>query len=157
MSKSNVRVTANEAGEVIIVSEGNPQYGYCRVEQERVIIDDQTGFLKVKNLSALVAGTVEDLKRVNWKAGQVLTGKIVVREQFEPFNPKNPDASLKIAGDSGVVCSRNSQDIHRQTRYSSNPEAADVLIQHDNGESIKAASGTLVSQGSNKEEDDFKL
>ncbi len=155
MSKSNVRVTSNEKGEVIVVSENNPAYAYVRVEQERVIVDDTTGFLKVKNLSALVAGTVKDLERVGWKAGQILPGKIVVRESMKPFNPKNPDASLKVAGDSGVICSKNGEDIHRQTFYSQNENAADVTIAHDNSEQIKAASGNVVAQA--QKEDDFKL
>jgi len=38
---SKVRVSADPAGNVIVTSKSNPEYGYIRVEQDRMIIDER--------------------------------------------------------------------------------------------------------------------
>lgn len=153
---STVKVTANESGQVVVPSENNPTFGYVRVEQERAVTDEN-GWIRVKTLTALVPGTVSDLKKLGWVNGQSVPGTIVVREQLMPFNKRNPERDLKVAGDTGIVCKVGDQPIYRNTFYSTNPNAQDTLIAHTNVEEIKAAySG--VSLASDKEEvDDFSL
>lgn len=134
---SNVIVAADAAGNVVVQSKNNPEYGHIRVEQTRMMIDD-TGFARVNKISALVPGTVKDLVLFGWKEGQEVSGHIVVKESFTPFNKNEPDRDLKIAGDSGVVCTRNGKDIYRKHIFTlaNNPE--DQSIPHDNGDEIKA-------------------
>ena len=58
---SKVFVQADETGAVINVSENNPEFGYVRVQQTRTMIDDN-GFVRRREISALMPGSVEDLK-----------------------------------------------------------------------------------------------
>ncbi len=85
-----VVVTADKNGNVIGVSENNPDYGYVRVEQTGSFINDQ-GWLRVSKRSALIKGLVKDLMETGFTEGQELDGKVIVVESLNPFNPENPD------------------------------------------------------------------
>lgn len=136
MKHSKVRVTADINGNVIGVSQNNPEYGYVRVEQSVTQITE-AGWLKPVKRSALIKGKVEDLAQAGFIDGFELSGKIIVKESLTPFNPENPDKDLKIAGQTGVVCRIDDQPIYRQTFYTSNQEAYDELITHDNTSEIR--------------------
>ena len=136
MKHSKVRVTADINGNVIGVSQNNPEYGYVRVEQSVTQISE-AGWLKPVKRSALIKGKVEDLAQAGFIDGFELSGKIIVKESLTPFNPENPDKDLKIAGQTGVVCRIDDQPIYRQTFYTSNQEAYDELITHDNTSEIR--------------------
>jgi hypothetical protein len=154
---SKVRVSTDpESGKVITVSEGNPSYGYCRVTQERTIMDEN-GWARVRVLSALVPGTVGDLEKMGWVAGQFLPGKIVIKEQLTPFNKKNPEKNIKIAGDTGIVCKDGENPIYRNTVYNPNPNAEDKLWAHTNGEEIRNAYSGAPKEDGEKEVNDFSL
>jgi len=136
MKHSKVRVAADINGNVIGVSQNNPEYGYVRVEQSVTQISE-AGWLKPVKRSALIKGKVEDLAEAGFVEGHELSGKIIVRESLTAFNPENPDRDLKIAGSTGVVCRIDDQPIYRQTFYTSNQEAYDDLITHDNTVEIR--------------------
>jgi hypothetical protein len=133
---SKVVVTADQNGNVIGVSENNPEYGYVRVEQTGSFINDQ-GWLRISRRSALIKGLVKDLVETNFSAGQEIAGKIVVIESLTPFNSENPERDLKIAGDTGVICRYDDQPIYRQSFYTSNMNANDQFIVHTNSQEIK--------------------
>lgn len=133
---SKVVITADANGNVIGVSQNNPEYGYVRVEQTGSFINEQ-GWLRISRRSALIKGLVKDLVETNFHAGQELAGKIIVVESLTPFNSENPDRDLKIAGDTGVVCRIDDQPIYRQTFYTQNESAVDKYIPHTNSEEIK--------------------
>ncbi len=133
---STVTVAADKNGNVIGVSQNNPEYGYIRVEQVATQINDQ-GWLRNVKRSALIKGKVEDLLACNYKEGSEIQGKIVVKESFEPFNPVNPDRDLKVAGETGVICRVNDQPIYRQTFFTQNMNATDELITHTNTDEIR--------------------
>jgi len=148
-----VTVAADKNGNVIGVSTNNPEYGYLRVEQTTTQINDE-GWLRNVKRSALIKGKVEDLMGTGYKEGTQIPGKIVVRESLEPFNPVNPDRDLKIAGDTGVICRIDDQPIYRQTFFTSNLNAFDELITHNNSEEIRevqAAQRAMVNLTSDKE------
>ena len=107
---SKVVVTGDQNGNVIGVSENNPDYGYVRVEQTGTFINDQ-GWLRSSKRSTLIKGLVRDLEEANFSIGQEMPGKIVVVESLIPFNPENPDRDLKIAGTTGVICRIDDQPI----------------------------------------------
>lgn len=136
MKNSKVRVTADENGTVIGVSQNNPEYGYVRVEQVVTQVNDE-GWLRLAKRSALLKGKVEDLIEVGYKDGQELPGRITIKESFEPFNPENPDRDLKIAGDTGITCRVDDMPIYRQSFYTLNESANDELIMHNNGDEIR--------------------
>jgi len=139
---SKVVVTADADGNVIGVSKNSPEYGYVRVEQTVNQINDR-GWLRVTKRSALIKGLVKDLIEAGLTAGKEIPGKIVVVESFQPFNTENPDRDLKIAGDTGIICRVDDEPIYRQTFYTSNPEAVDVLIMHTNTEEIREVQASL--------------
>jgi hypothetical protein len=136
---SRVKVTANDKGQVVAPSENNSEYGHIRVTQDVVSIDERTGFVRKKMVSALIPGLVEDLKSFGWVNGQTINGKIVVRESLEAFNPNDPERDLKYAGDTGVICTLEGQPIFRKSFYTLNENAQDEKIQHDNTAEILAA------------------
>lgn len=135
---SKVIVTADPTTNAVINVSDNPQWGYIRVEQVRTMIDDN-GFLKRKSVSAIVPALLSDLEDSGFFAGQQLDGKIVVEESLEPFNKKTPERDLKIAGETGVVCTLAGQAIYRRTKWALDNSASDNLIKHDNIEELRAA------------------
>lgn len=159
---AKVIVTADEAGNVIIKSERNPEYGHIRVEQTRMVIDDN-GFARKRKLSALIPGTVEDLKGFGWSAGEEVEGKIVIKESLTPFNKKDPERDYKIAGSSGIVCigvdeeTGETKPIYRKHLFSFNSKVVDETVEHINGEEIQAAYAEAKESGALKPNDDFNL
>lgn len=150
---NRVTVAADQNGNVVGVSQNNPEYGYIRLEQVATQINDQGWLRKVKR-SALIKGKVEDLVTTNYKQGTILPGKIVVVESTTPFNTENPDRDLKIAGNTGIVCRIDDQPIYRQSFYTTNPNAYDELLSHNNSTEIKdsLSANQLLSLLSNKTE-----
>lgn len=135
---SKVKVTADAAGNVIVPSKKNSEYGHIRVVQDR-FIHDERGFMRRKTISALIVGLIVDLKARGWKKDQEIDGNIVFTESLEPFNTKEPARDYKIAGKTGIVCCQDGQPIYRKTFYTEDPKVGDVSVEHTNGEEIKAA------------------
>lgn len=148
---NNVKVVLNVDGSLISTSPSNPDWGWYKVEQERMTINDE-GVARMEKLSAIVQGWMKDISGLKWKEGMVLPGKIIIRESLTPFNKKNPEKDLKVAGESGIVCSVAGAPIYRRYFYNVNPNAVDQLIAHDNKEEIKEAYAIL-----NAERDDENL
>lgn len=142
--EAKVKVVADQAtGSVVHVS-NNEDFGYIRLEQVRTVIDEKSQFLKRKVLSTLIHGEISALKECAYYAGQELPGNILIEESFVPFNSKNPEKDLKIAGLTGIVCIGRDEDgqvkpIYRRNVYSPSTKKDDVLIDHINKEEIKAA------------------
>lgn len=130
-----VKVKAKD-GNVIFQSQNSPEYGYIRLEQDTIEIN-QKGWLKSVKRSTLLKGLMKDLVAAGYKDGTELPGKIIVVEQLTPFNPENPDRNLKIAGKTGVVCRLDDQPIYRETFYTTDIYAFDNLISHTNSEEIR--------------------
>jgi hypothetical protein len=137
MSKT-VTVSANKSGEVVVMSNDNPKFGYIRVEQTRSLIDNR-GWLRKKDVSALIQGETTDLLDLKLEAGDALAGNIIIRESLEPFSTKNPEKDYKYAGDTGVVCCLDGQPIYRKAFYDATGKLTDELIAHNNNEAIKNA------------------
>lgn len=135
---SKVKVVADATGAIVNVSPNNPEYGYVRFEQVKSIIDDN-GFLRRRSISTLVHGNVEELQAMNFYSGQELPGAIIIQESLAPFNAKAPQRDLKIAGETGIVCTLDGQPIYRRTMYSAALNAQDTLVKHDNVEQLRNA------------------
>lgn len=132
---SKVTVRADKNGNIVKISENNPEFGFIRVEQ--IATQIANGWLRKVKRSAIINGNVNDLLDASFKDGQELAGKIVIVESFNPFNLENPDRDLKIAGDTGIICRVDDQPIYRQSVYTVNDQAQDEFIMHDNTEEIK--------------------
>jgi len=156
--KKTVTVTADSAGNVVIPSKNNPEWGNIRVIQQRIVVDNN-GFARKKTISALIAGLVGELKSFGWVANQEIEGKVIFKEQLTPFNPKDPERDYKYGGKTGVICTIEGSPIYRKTFYVTDPTATDIQIRneagevvgHDNGDEIRAAHLKLVEEESTKE------
>jgi hypothetical protein len=153
---SKVFVMADETGSVINVSENNSDYGYVRVQQTRTMIDDN-GFIRRKSISALMPGLFEDLKEMNLYANQALDGKIVIEESLSPFNKKNPERDLKIAGETGIVCTLGGLPIYRRTKFTFNESAVDVTVDHDNVDELRSAYAAQDKVKAMQPNEDFSI
>lgn len=153
---TKVTVIGNEQGSVITLSNNNPEFGYIRVGQTRTMIDDN-GFLRARKVYALIPGRVEELKLANFFAGQELTGNIIIKESITPFNESNPERDLKIAGNTGIVCSYEGRAIYRKTLYTAMSNAEDVLVQHDNVEELREAYAVANSTKAVKANTSFDI
>lgn len=143
-----VIVSADAAGSVIVLSEKNPSmYGHIRVTQVRPVFEEN-GWVKIKPVSALVPGAISDLKALEWTKNQELEGKIIIKEQLTPFNAKEPNRDIKVAGKTGIICVENGQPIYRKTFYTSNLDAQDSLREHTNVEEIRLAFIALAEKES---------
>lgn len=153
---SKVFVQADETGAVINVSDNNPDYGYVRIQQTRTMIDDN-GFVRRKSITALMPGAIEDLQAMNLYGGQALDGKIIIEESLNPFNKKNPERDLKIAGETGIVCSLGGLPIYRRTKFTFNENLSDLTVEHDNINELKAAYAAQVSKETVQSTEDFSI
>ena len=153
MSNKKVVVTALK-GVVIAVSESNAEFGHVRVQQERSVYDDR-GWLRRKLVTALIPGSIEDLKAEGFQDGQELPGKIVIKESQSPFNKKDPDRDLKIAGETGITCKKGGKPIYIKAFYTEDANASDALVAHDNTDEIRMAYETKKEEG--KEEPNLTL
>ena len=144
---SKVKVVADATTKLVINQSQNPLFGYVRVVQDRVVIDDN-GFMKRKQFSALIHGEITDLQAVNYYEGQELSGMIIAEESLEPFSKKGPNKP-KTAGDTNVVCTLGGYPIYRRTKYTTKSSAEDILIAHDNKAEVKAAYAATAAKKPN--------
>ena len=143
MQSKVVVLSDGVTGSVINISENNSDYGYVRVQQVRTVVDDN-GFLRRKNVYALLPGLMNELQESGFYAGQQLDGKIVIEEALEPFNTKDPGRDIKVAGDTGIMCTVMGLPIYRRTKFTFNTSTNDVLVKHDNIEELKGAFNNPV-------------
>jgi hypothetical protein len=138
---SDVYVAGDDMGNVITVSNNNPEYGWVTLKQETTEVSN--GWINQKTRSTIIMGTLEVLEGLNLGAGQVMPGTIVIKEQTTPFT--TPDRDVKRAGAEGpVLLDKDGNTIYRKTFFvaqstlSTNPEAGeDTLIPHANVEEVK--------------------
>jgi hypothetical protein len=154
---SKVLVVADATTNAVInVSANNPEYGYVRLQQAKTTVDDN-GFLRRTVLSALIQAPVDILKEMGYYGGQILSGTLVIEESLTPFNKKNPERDLKIAGKTGIVCRLDDQPIYRRVRYSENPDALNKTIQHTNVEELREAYNMQSASAAIKPNGDFAI
>ncbi len=136
---NKVQIIPDELGNVIRVSKNNSEFGHVRLEQQRIIFGN-TGWVDRKPVSTLLHGKVENLQAMGLADLTEMQGKIVINESLEPFNKKDPDRDLKIAGKTGIICCQDGQPIYRKTIFLSDVTAQDTLIAHNNSDAIREAN-----------------
>jgi hypothetical protein len=135
-----VTVRKNEDGTFISKTK-NPEIGFVIYEQKAVEL--RNGWYADKSLSALVLGPLALLESMDHS--KPLVGKIIVREQLEPFNEKDLTYKLKYAGDSGIVCMQGDSPIYRTTEFTADLNAQSTYIHHSNGAEIREANNSTVA------------
>lgn len=127
---SQVKVTANEQGQILVPNTNNPEYGYIRVESKTTQMVN--GWANTQTRSALIKGKIEALEAFieerQLVVGSVLEGKIVVKESLvQPY----PTAEPKRAGAEGEVLKKDGQPIYRTQEYTTDMNEVDVTVKHD--------------------------
>lgn len=158
--ESKAVIVADEATGNVIYQSENPNFGYVKVQQTRTIIGDD-GFLRRTLMTALIQSPIDILQDMNYYAGQILPGKVIVKESLTPFNKKNPSKDIKVAGRTGIPCTIKGQVIYRKTFYTESSNAEDVRIQHDNVNELRAAYSKIKISDEDftdvNQEEDFSL
>lgn len=147
MNKAVV-VTGDAQGNVITIS-SNPEFGYIRVEQLRIIFGED-GFARPRKVTALIHGQTSFLKSLGLKKGEELpNGRIVIQESLLPFSKdeEQQKREIKIAGKTGIVCSFQGAPIYRRHIYDDSNRFREELVQHDNVDQIREAFKALEAQG----------
>jgi hypothetical protein len=138
---NKVKVVADEFGNVVRVSTNNPEYASIRVEQSTFSFSK--GWMRKKSRTAFIPGVTEELsemaKQMKLTDGYELSGQIIIKESLEPFNAEDPDRDIKFAGETGVSCKFEDQNIYRKTYYTESKNEEDELIAHTNSDEIRAA------------------
>lgn len=132
--KNQVIVTKHpETGAVITKNENKPAFGTIRVDQD--VVTMEKGFINKTRRSAFLAGKLSDLESLNFKAGDILEGRIIRTEtrapQFEGHEPKkypelnsdgtpNPKAGQTVMVDGAPV--------YFKDEYTVDVNQADTLI-----------------------------
>lgn len=124
--KSNVTVTANENGEVVIVNSNKPEYAYIRLESSHTSLEN--GFMNTQKRSALISGKTADLKGAGFTKGQILGGSIIAKEQLAPFYVGQ---EAKINPSTKATVTVGGQPVYRQTFYTEDASAVDSLLVSD--------------------------
>lgn len=132
-----VTIMADNNGNVVTISEKNPDYAYIRVKQDTYIFDENN-WLKAKTLTALIHAQTDVLLKMNYQPDQELPGKIVIKESLTPLSSNDSDRDLKYAGSTGVLCRVDDQPVYRKTFYTENMNSQHELIQHSNSDEIRA-------------------
>lgn len=144
---STVKIVADATtGAVVKISDNNPDFASVRLEQVRTVIGNNN-FIERKVVSTLLQGATADLTAMGFYAGQELPGTIVIEESMTPFNKKTPERDLKVAGETGIICTVGGQPIYRRAVYSTASNAQDTLIKHDNVEQLRSAYAQANSAG----------
>ena len=118
---------------------------------------DDNGFLRRKNITALMPALVTDLQEMHLFSGQQLDGKIVFEESLTPFNAKTPERDLKVAGETGIVCTVAGLPIYRRTKFSFDANASDISIKHDNVDELRNAYNKASKGSAIKANEDFSI
>ena len=66
--QNSVNILADDMGNVIRQSSSNSEYGYVRLQQQRVTFSN-TGWVKNSNITTLLHGKMEDLQALNLYRG----------------------------------------------------------------------------------------
>lgn len=143
MSDNKVKVVADENGNVIRQSR-NPEIGYIVLRQEQDEIS-KSGWINTKTRTALLKGTLDQLKNQKLRKNSTLPGKIVVFETTTPLSSLDPERGLKRAGKDGIICcTADGEPIYRETYWDPTGEDTDVMIAHANGDAIREANAAKV-------------
>lgn len=141
----SVKVTANQAGIVVVQSENSPEYGFIRLEEKTHQF--VKGWVKPIVKSALILGKVDDLKALNYRAGMELPGRIQIVETLDAPDVPNPERFIKKNSTNGIILKQKGNAIFRTSVYDDKGTSTDVFLEHDNLEEIKEYQASLKATG----------
>jgi len=147
--KNSVVVIANKTTGLVFNSTGisakdGKEYGWYTVQSTFV---DRSGALdKVTVLTALRSTSAEAFNAAPLAAGEIIDGKIVVKESTTK-NPFRANQEPKRKGKDGGILLFNGQPIYRETEFTTDLNAQNVLVAYTSEAPVAAtiASAKLNS------------
>lgn len=142
--KNQVVVIANKNSGLVFNSTGisakdGKEYGWYTVQSTFV---DRSGAMdKVTVLSALRSTSLEAFNAAPLVAGEVLDGKIVIKESTTK-NPFRASQEPKRKGKDGGILLFNGQPIYRETEFTSDLNAQNVLIAYTSEAPVAASTAS---------------
>jgi hypothetical protein len=133
-----VTIMTDQQGRVLIPT-SNPDYSYIKIKQD-VVDFSESGWVRDRTRHALIKGPTSLLERLNYKAGQEIPGRIVVKERTTPWKEDQADREMKMAGTTGIPCRLGDEPIYRVAFYDRHGSMEDILVQHDNQDEIRQAN-----------------
>lgn len=161
---SKIQLMPNKSGQMITVSQRNPEYGVIRIASEENAIDASTGFIKRVPKSFLIKDKVEGLtKFLEMYPNGTMPGKLVIVEFLESNAPAeftkllNKNLSyedsiasyVKRAGNDGPELTVQGERILRFTKYDASSVMHDTIIAHDNVEAVAEYNATKAANQAN--------
>lgn len=81
---------------------------------------------------AHMLATEEYLAELNYEPGHIIEGgRILVKEQLEPFEPSDPFLYLKKKKD-GTLCTKDGKSIYQKYYFTHNKKLQDIIVKEDN-------------------------
>jgi hypothetical protein len=142
--KNSVVVIANKTTGLVFNSTGisakdGKEYGWYTVQSTFV---DRSGAMdKVTVLSALRSTSREAFDAAPLVAGEILDGKIIVKESTTK-NPFRANQEPKRKGKDGGILLFNGQPIYRETEFTSDLNAQNVLVAYTSEAPVAASTAS---------------
>jgi len=142
--KNSVVVIANKTTGLVFNSTGisakdGKEYGWYTVQSTFV---DRSGALdKVTVLSALRSTSAEAFNAAPLVAGEILDGKIIVKESTTK-NPFRANQEPKRKGKDGGILLFNGQPIYRETEFTTDLNAQNVLVAYTSEAPVAASTAS---------------
>lgn len=143
--KNQVVVIANKNSGLVFNSTGisakdGKEYGWYTVQSTFV---DRSGAMdKVTVLTALRSTSAEAFNAAPLVAGEILDGKIIVKESTTK-NPFRANQEPKRKGKDGGILLFNGQPIYRETEFTSDLNAQSVLVAYTSEAPVAVAATKL--------------
>ena len=153
-----VNVKANAQGSVVTPYQGNPLFGFIILHSIETVF--QNGWIQSKERSTIMRGATDMLSK-HFTVGQQLSGRISVTECLEdaipagcasqlqkdlPFEEQIAPYLKRAGSDDAPVLTAGGKRILRFTSYDASGTSADMRIQHDNVDAIKAHNSAKASK-----------
>lgn len=142
--KNSVVVIANKTTGLVFNSTGisakdGKEYGWYTVQSTFV---DRSGSMdKVTVLSALRSTSAEAFNAAPLVAGEILEGKIIVKESTTK-NPFRANQEPKRKGKDGGILLFNGQPIYRETEFTTDLNAQNVLVAYTSEAPVAASTAS---------------
>jgi hypothetical protein len=142
--KNSVVVIANKTTGLVFNSTGisvkdGKEYGWYTVQSTFV---DRSGALdKVTVLSALRSTSAEAFNAAPLVAGEILDGKIIIKESTTK-NPFRANQEPKRKGKDGGILLFNGQPIYRETEFTTDLNAQNVLVAYTSEAPVAASTAS---------------
>lgn len=142
--KNQVVVIANKNSGLVFNSTGisakdGKEYGWYTVQS--TVVDRSGSIDKVTVLTALRSTSAEAFNAAPLAAGEIIDGKIVVKESTTK-NPFRANQEPKRKGKDGGILLFNGQPIYRETEFTTDLNAQNVLVAYTSEAPVAATMGS---------------